>query len=219
MFNPPDAADHLDPGADRGGGSEGDAWMVTWADAITLLLGFFVLMFSLSDLESLRYDEILEGLTGERTVHQPIPSEAAQTRTGPELAARMNQILGDTTFAGPVRVERLPAGVVVELRAADLFTSGDQLDPDVERTLATLAWEIGQPNMDDYLVDIQSLDQLEQGGPRALALMRFLQVQGVSPERMRATAFGAQGPRIRRDRGRSLGVPADPTIRLLLERP
>ena len=37
---------------DKGGGLRGDEWMATYADTVTLLLTFFVLLYSMSSVDS-----------------------------------------------------------------------------------------------------------------------------------------------------------------------
>lgn len=219
MFHPPDQGDRFGAGDDRATGRGTDEWMVTWADAITVLLGFFVLLFSLADVDDLRFEDIRDALSAEVQVPDPLPLPVAETRTGPELAKRLIEVLQAATFSGGVRVERLPAGVVIELPADDLFDATGAIREDDAGTLATLAWELQQPGMGDYLVEVQAFDDWEAATARSAAFASFLRVQGVPERRLRATAFSALQPQLMRTRGGSLPPPDGPRIRILLERP
>ena len=41
---------------------EAEAWMATYADAITLLMAFFVLFFSISKVDGGKFDSVAESL-------------------------------------------------------------------------------------------------------------------------------------------------------------
>ena len=219
MFQPPDQGDRFGLDDDRAAGRSTDSWMVTWADAITVLLGFFVLLFSLTKVDDLTFEEIRQRLSSDVQVPEPLPVPVAETRTGPELARRMIEVLESATFTGGVRVERLPAGVVVELPSEALFDAAGAIREDEAGTLATLAWELQQPDMSDYLVEVQAFDEWEAAVSRSAAFARFLRVQGVPDTRLRATAFSRLDPRLMRTRGGSLPAPDGPRLRILLERP
>ena len=49
------------------GGDEGDSedWLITYADAITLLMAFFVMMFSISEVSDEKYEEVAGGILSE----------------------------------------------------------------------------------------------------------------------------------------------------------
>lgn len=200
---------------------EGNAsgWLVTWADAITVLLGFFVLLFSLSKIDQDKISALQAALGHEQKVAEPLPTTDAETRTGPELAKRISEVLAPPVFTGERRVEQLPAGVAVELHGDDLFTDEGTLREEVVEVLATFAWEIKQPDMVDYMIEVQAFDDWEDSGTRSLALTRFLNDQGVPPARLRSTAFGSLNPTLRPDRGQVFGPAGGPTVRVLLERP
>ena len=219
MFQPPDQGARFGRPDDRATDTGADSWMVTWADAITVLMGFFVLLFSLAKVDDARFEEIRQALSSEVEVPEPLPVPITDTRAGPELAARLTEVMQASTYAGDVVVERLPAGVVVELPATAVFTDADTLRPDAVDTLATFAWELQQPGMNDYMFEVQVVGDWERGSARATALARFFEVQGVDLDRLRATAFGALTPRQKRTRGGLLPTPAQPTVRVLMERP
>ncbi len=214
MFNAPDPGG--DPGGEAGGGDAG--WMGTWADAITVLLGFFVVLFSMADLDKSKFQEVRRALSADVRVEEPLPEPVADTRAGPELARRLKEMLQEATFAGEIRVERLPAGVVVELPADTVFDAKGALRPGVLPDLSTLAWEIRQPDMRDYMIEVQVLGEITESGRQAVTLTRFLAAQGVPAERLRATAFSSLSPMERKSRGGALPQPEAPTLRLLLER-
>ena len=61
----------------RGGGPEGGSWMDTYGDMVTLLLTFFVLLYSMSTLDAAKWDVFVRsifpnGRPGEKTAEQII---------------------------------------------------------------------------------------------------------------------------------------------------
>ena len=72
------------PGADGGGedddaGSEGSGWMATYADMVTLLFAFFVLLFAMSSTQQDSFKELIQSLKSALGV-QMVPE--AGTREG-----------------------------------------------------------------------------------------------------------------------------------------
>ena len=61
----------------RGGGPEGGSWMDTYGDMVTLLLTFFVLLYSMSTLDAAKWDVFVRsifpnGRPGEKSAEQII---------------------------------------------------------------------------------------------------------------------------------------------------
>lgn len=49
-------------GRDAGGGDDRQRWLTTYADAVTLLLAFFVLLYTMSEMDVNRFEAFVEGL-------------------------------------------------------------------------------------------------------------------------------------------------------------
>ncbi len=209
MFEPP-----------RDPGGAVDDWLITWGDAISLLLGFFVLLFSVSELDTDRFAQVAEALSSRNEVDEEIPEVIAEVLTGREVVDRVQGTLQPMLDAGSVEIEKLPAGVRVTFDADALFDGpGTQLRPDVSPLLTTLAWELRQRDMQHYLIEVQAAPDWDLSGARAVFLARFLDEQGVGRERLRATAFGDADPRIRIKRGGAIGRGKGGRIVFLVERP
>ena len=208
MHSPPEIPD-----------DDSGSWLVTWADAITVLLGFFVLLFSLSKIDQAKVTALQQALGSETRIELVLPSQVAETRTGPELAERMTEVLSPPRFRGEARILELPAGVAVEFNSNELFGEDGSLRPNMTESLATFAWEVKGPDMVDYMVEVQALDDWQDSGARALSFTQFLSAQGVPDTRLRSTAFGSLNPHQRDERGGALGAAPGPTLRVLLERP
>ena len=85
------------PGRRGGEAEQGQGWLTTYADAVTLLLAFFVLLFSLAEMDLDKFAEFLAGL------RSPFGNEAAATllperdelppETDPGVAVEADELL------------------------------------------------------------------------------------------------------------------------------
>jgi chemotaxis protein MotB len=130
-----------------------ERWLVSYADFITLLFAFFVVMFASSQsdktkakqvsqavteaLETGRFGGAVAGLLG-RTINvrpvkqppSPVFPSAAQHHGNGDLAgslAFLNRELQSEINTGKVKVEMQARGLVISLREAAFFPSGDDI--------------------------------------------------------------------------------------------
>ena len=72
----------------RGGGDEGGSWMDTYGDLVTLLMTFFVLLYSMSSIDSAKWDVFVRsifpnGRPGEKSAEQIIINGQATNKDEP----------------------------------------------------------------------------------------------------------------------------------------
>lgn len=126
-----------------------DRWMVSYADFITLLFAFFVVMYALSSINEGKYRVLSNSLVNAfgRVPTAPIKGEpppessilprplpprqrnAEALRREKEqltgVARSILQVLAPLVEQGKVRVTQTPRGVNVEINASVLFSPGD----------------------------------------------------------------------------------------------
>ena len=132
-----------------------ERWLVSYADFITLLFAFFVVMYAISSINEGKYRVLSDSLIhafkeapsteklivmGERRPEvmdgsgKPIGQQAVRTPAATEqpVTERMKSIARDVKTAmaalekqGQVRVTQSPRGITVEISASTLFASGD----------------------------------------------------------------------------------------------
>lgn len=127
-----------------------ERWMVSYADFITLLFAFFVVMYAMSSVNEGKYRVVADSLVGAfgnappmaATGSAPVPVAAplvpklVQSRRGSETIRREKEhmtrmardiikALGPLVSQGKVRVTQSPRGVRVEINASVLFATGD----------------------------------------------------------------------------------------------
>jgi len=151
-----------------------ERWLVSYADFITLLFAFFVVMYSLSTVNEGKYRILSNSLIqafrnasinteGHQIVSPPVivPSSPvapikqpnAHERAAREQAARkmrdmageIRRVLGPLTGNGQVRVTEGAFGVTVEINASALFSAGDAaLGSEAEAALRAVASVIAE---------------------------------------------------------------------------
>jgi chemotaxis protein MotB len=140
-----------------------ERWLISYADFITLLFAFFVVMYAVSVVNVGKYTVLSEALGdafgGRGSAHktnysvevQALPlsnilahrraEEVKRDRERLELLARkLNSVLAPLVNSGKVRVTQNSRGITVEINASVLFDEGDaDLTRNARETLATVA--------------------------------------------------------------------------------
>jgi chemotaxis protein MotB len=140
-----------------------ERWLISYADFITLLFAFFVVMYAVSVVNVGKYTVLSEALgdafggrgsAGKKNYSvevQALPlsnilahrraEEAKRDRERLELLARkLDSVLAPLVNSGKVRVTRNGRGITVEINASVLFDEGDaDLARNARETLATVA--------------------------------------------------------------------------------
>jgi chemotaxis protein MotB len=131
-------------------GENHDRWLVSYADFVTLLFAFFVVMYAISVVNEGKYRVLSDALgdafgghaapTAAKTpsahVEPPLPLSSIVARRRTEaarrekerlttLARQLGATLAPLVKAGKVRVTQSGRGVSVEINASVLFDSGD----------------------------------------------------------------------------------------------
>jgi chemotaxis protein MotB len=195
-----------------------ERYLVTYSDLITLLLVFFIVMFSISNADK---DKFLRVSTSIREAFRvdvlsmsdkPSGQGSSNLETDPQfvtylairgqvatLVSRL-QLSPDTAS-----VEQTSDGVVIHLTDDVLFAPGDtQLRPDGKKLLDGLAQVIAPlPNevrieghTDDVQPDGTTVDNWQLSVLRAVSAVEYLTgLQNIAPERMAAVGYGQYRPR------------------------
>ena len=149
-----------------------ERWLVSYADFITLLFAFFVVMYAISQVNEGKYrvlsDSLLQAFKPTppptsilpprdprsmiadraRSRQLPLKRDEAQRRAREErmrnIARRCMQALAPLVQNGQVRVTQSARGIAVEINASVLFKSAQAaLEPDSTRALVAVAQVLG----------------------------------------------------------------------------
>lgn len=216
-------------GGHGGGHASSERWLLTYADLITLLLVFFVVLYSMSSPEVHKYDELMKSLTSAFHVtsggsHSILPPGSTHPIPGgsaviPEMQALMHmqeQIEhaiakedGDKA-AEMVSTSLNQRGLVVSLASSAFFDSGDaEIRPEALPVLRTIGQQLAKtvrPVMVEGHTDNTPIhtyrypSNWELSTARASAVVRyFITNSRLNPRRLSAAGYGEYYPLVAND--------------------
>ena len=204
------------------GGEEGSpAWMATFADMMSLLLTFFILMYAIASQNTARVLHEVLGIEEKSLgvidlIDEITIKKSLQELTGlnnPNILDDMDDIAEDSAMA----VDTNEAKVVVRVPGANLFKPGQadlQLSgrPVLDEVIAVIRrypdYKIHiQGHTDDDPISTEKFPtNWELSAARATAVLRYFFDKGVEPEKMTATGYADTFPLASNDtdQGRTL---------------
>ena len=179
---------------------EGEDWLVTYADAITLLMAFFVLLYTVSDPNTAKFEAqmggVFEKFSGEKAA---LPLQDLRNQVSTMIAETGEDTEAKTTARG----------VSFEFKSARMFAPGSAQILESGVQLLDRVAQMGTfMGYDDYRVEVQGhTDDIpintaqfpsnwELSAARAAAVVRFLVSRGVEPERLVAVGYGETRPKV-----------------------
>ncbi len=194
----------------KSGHDNSDRWLLTYADLITLLLGLFVILYSMSKVDSSKYLGVVKalgGMFGQQGVLQgssvPMSGEALNSQA--EIAGKIRSMLYDDLKSKMVEVSQDSRGVVVHLAEELLFPSGSatlktsslsKLDK-LGEVLATLPNDLRvEGHTDDVPINTPTFPSNWQlSVARAMNTGDYLMSRhGLSPERVTIVGYSQYKP-------------------------
>lgn len=150
-----------------------ERWLVSYADFITLLFAFFVVMYAISSINEGKYRVLADSLiqafravpTDSSLIEQPgrrpqvlegsgrpigpaqpkTPAISPETERMKRVAKAVLEAMAPLVKEGQVRVTQSPRGITVEINASVLFASGEaMLQPSSIETLTAVARVLAQ---------------------------------------------------------------------------
>lgn len=180
---------------------EDNSWLETYADAITLLMAFFVLLVAVSKVDLAAYQEVAEGIN--KKVNK-------KERKSPlaELSEDATEIVQEFTDGKALKVGIDDSGIVLELDSSTFFRPGTaEIIPAAYPVIQAMADLVNSPqylvfNMDieghtddDPIATAQFPSNWELGAARAASVLRTLGDQGTARERMRVLSYAETRPK------------------------
>jgi chemotaxis protein MotB len=193
-----------------------DRWLLTYADLITLLLAFFIVMYSMSQIDAKRFGRMAEALNGvlrggDMVVarYRDLPTSRGHgiLKLGDlkMLQTRLQEELEERGRQEEVITEITERGLVIHIVESALFRQGSaDLEPRaleiLDRVAATVS---GMPNhvrveghTDDRPIHTERFpSNWELSAARATEVVRyFIESHGIESERISALGYGEYRP-------------------------
>lgn len=173
-----------------------EAWLMSYADLITLLLSFFIIFVSTSEPKQERLTAATRDMRerfGSLSVDSPF-TDVYHDIQG--IIARANS---ERTMA----VEKTARGLRLEFAAADFFSDGStaaEMPPEKMEILKNIVAALQSDDIKGYHVTVEGHtdDAADNawgiGAARAAKVVKLLAENGVEAKRMNAVSFGATRP-------------------------
>ena len=195
----------------HGGGEEGlPIWMQTFADMMTLLFAFFVLLYSMSTPDPVKYAAFANSQatqTGGST-DQEMPQEAFKDQA--EIKEELEELIEEMDMQDKAKVTQDPRGVALELDGDVCFGSGSvTLKDELKKTLDNASIELmsNPKDLRSILIEGHTDNQdptgkiaeryptnWELSSARAANVVNYLIFKGVMPGRLTASGYAHRWP-------------------------
>jgi chemotaxis protein MotB len=183
----------------------GALWLITYADMITLVLAFFVMLTAASDFNPAKFEQAAQSTKNALGSSEVEKKQGVKVLSIDELVKAVQRIIRQTHLEKQVEVAATGRGVVVSARGAAFFQSGEaSVLPAAMPLLKALA---GPINKTPYSIAVEGhTDNVPLGGghypsnwelssARASEIVRYLINSGVRPNRLRATGLADTQPK------------------------
>jgi len=177
------------------------SWLVTYSDVITLLLAFFVMILSVSDLNQGKIESLKEGLA------EIISSEQPATPFT-DIKQGLDDYVAQHGLEEQVSVTLDPQGVQVEFANVALYDSGSaDLKSDATPLLQELSRVIRDVSHGSHTIEVEGhTDDLpiataqfpsnwELSAARATGVVKYLLASGIEKQRLKASGFADSKPK------------------------
>lgn len=200
--------------------TESKDWLTTYADMITLLMVFFVMIVAMSNMNTERFEQVMTsiqfsmgqgksegGYLGRIDLHRVREQSLTQTsgKENEPLLKDIRQTLKKKNLEDNVEVFSQDGKVIINVKGQILFDSASSA---FNRNAASVLNEVAKivRNWPGYRLNVRGhtdprpistakfANNWELSALRATAVLRYLMSQGVDPRRMTATGYADTDP-------------------------
>jgi len=198
----------------------GTAWINTYADTVTLLLTFFVLLYSMSNVDTQKFEQIsvalnnmftknpAESLLNDKNPEGEVPIVGEETpqkdaEKSVDLYSQIQQLIDKNTLQGQVKLTKDERGINIELNEKILFDSGKaEIKTDFATTLnkiSEIIVSIGnlieiEGHTDNVPISGVYKNNRDLSYARANSVLEYFASRGISQNRMVTKAYGEWYP-------------------------
>ena len=184
-------------------GEEAQPWLMTYADMMTLLFAFFVLLYSMSSPDPVKMSAMEDAIAKEAGIEGELKSQN-------EIKEDIEEIIENLDLQNTANVIKDPRGVAIELDGDICFSSGStNIQGRLKTVLNNVAKEV-LTNPNDYRMviveghtDSQPIPKnlksffptnWELSAARASSVVNYLISQGVNSGRLQASGYADRWP-------------------------
>ena len=130
-----------------------EGWMGTYGDMVTLLMAFFVMLYSASDPDPGKYEEIAESMK-EAFSKQDVENEFKK------LHESLEDIIEKKNLENAVEIELGPNGILIQIPGSSLFASGSadimtDMAPVIVEISTAITQLLDESSYHDYMIEVE----------------------------------------------------------------
>ena len=201
--------------------TEDTSWLLTYGDIITLLMIFFVLLFSTSKVSQEKFDQVAQSIN--ESLNRPGPDPKSSDTVLPPLAEAqiiLEQLIKKEGLEQKMTTKLTKAGLMIELSSNTFFDSGSaDVRSSMLKTLQDLSHVIQNLPTNDYRVEIEGhTDNVpirtarfpsnwELSAMRSINVLHIFEETGLPKDRITATAFAETKPKVANTNASGVNLP------------
>ncbi|WP_319380825.1 flagellar motor protein MotB [Thiomicrorhabdus sp.] len=184
---------------------ESDEWMVTYADAMTLILGFFVLILSMSVIQQSKFEVISKGINEGLLKKEP----TAQLSPLADLQKNLSDTLVDHQMIPDEAIESGENYLKIDLPGRILFaTASAELSPGSQHLVEEIATKIKNFPLEGFEVEIEGhtdnvpihcerfASNWELSSSRAISVLQVFLEAGWDKHKLKAIGYADSFPKV-----------------------
>lgn len=177
-------------------------WLITYADAITLLMAFFVMLLTFAEYDIPAFEEAAAAIA-------KAVGNRDETSPTSELQIILQDVVYNMEADQVVTVTKDRKGLVIELASNAFFVPGSaEIRAEASPVLQKMVQAIAAPRYDFYLIETEghtdddpiSTEKFpsnwELSSGRASTVVRFFAEGGILPLRMKASGYADTRPKV-----------------------
>ncbi len=181
-----------------------DDWLMTYSDAVTLLMTFLILLLSASTIDQAKFDQVVESIK-----ESGIDSSQDYVSPFEVLKNDLDQITQNHKLEENMTITRQPKGITIELASSSLYRAGSaDIQGKSVQVLSDVADAIKKFEYENYQVEIeghsdniaihtkQFPSNWELSVNRATNIVRYFLREGVDSQRMKAAGYADTKPKV-----------------------
>ena len=182
-----------------GGIKEEQSWLLTYADMMTLLFAFFVLLFSMSTIDPVKISQLQDGM-----------GDKPELKSFNEITKEFEEILEELNIEDQAKVSRDPRGITLEIDGDICFESASTILHDkLVKVLDLAAQKVLAESGDPRLITVEGhtdSEPIPQGlahifptnwelsSARASKVVNYLIEIGVNSGKLQASGYADRWP-------------------------
>ena len=210
--------------------TEDTSWLVTYGDMVTLLMAFFVLMFSAAKVSEEKYEQVAQSVA--QGFNSPGPDaivEIASAENATEVTVlsplntakeMLDQLIEARNLDGEMSTSFTPTGLKIELSSSSFFDSGSA---DVRESMVPSLIELSEVLQSlptgDYQVEVEGhTDNVpintarfpsnwELSSLRAINVAHIFEDTGMQKDRLSAIAYADTRPEVPNTDAQGINIP------------